>query len=379
MARPQRDYYEVLGVARTAGPEEIKKAYRKLVLKHHPDRNPDSTEAEAKFKQTAEAYEVLSDPEKRRRYDQFGHAGLSGVGVHDFTSMGFDDILSMFGFGDLFGGLGGRGRTRGADLQTELEVTLEEVYSGTERTLEFKRLDYCDECGGTGAAAGSERRSCPTCGGYGQVEHTGGFAGLLMGRAISACPSCRGKGTLIVTPCSRCRGRGLHAKQRVVTVKVPGGIHDGQAIRVRGEGEPGEDGAPRGDLHCYVRVRPHEFFQRRDNDLVLTMPISFTQAALGAQLDVPKLTGWVSLRIPPGTQSGQVFRLAGEGLPDLRTRRKGDQLVELTVEIPTKLDDEQERLLREFAATEDKRVLPKSKGFLERLVDYVAGVEDKKR
>ena len=380
MTRPQRDYYQVLGVERSAAPDEIKKAYRKAVLKYHPDRNPDDKDAETKFKAAEEAYEVLSDPEKRQRYDRYGHAGLSGVGMHDFSGMGFDDILSMFGFGDLFGGMGGMGgrrRSRGADLQTELEVSLEEVVTGVDRTLEFRRQDYCDACGGTGAARGSERQNCPTCGGYGQVEQSSGF-GFLLGRIITTCPACRGQGKVITKPCGSCGGNGLSAKQRIVNVKVPAGIQDGQVIRIRGEGEPGENGSARGDLHCYVRVRSHEFFERRNNDLLLSMPISFTQAALGAKLEVPTLRGRAALTVPPGTQPGQVFRLSGEGLPDLRSRRKGDQYVEVVVEIPNRLNREQEDLLRTFAQTEDKTVLPKSKGFLERLVGYIAGLEGKK-
>jgi len=377
MAKAQRDYYEVLGVGRDASPADIKKAYRRLLIKYHPDKNPDDPDAEGRFKEAAEAFEVLSDPQKRQRYDQFGHAGLSGAGVHDFSGMGFEDILSMFGFSDLFGGFGGRrGRGRGADLQTEMELTLEEVATGTERTLEFTRQDYCDECGGTGAAPGSQRQNCRTCGGYGQVEQAGGF-GLLMGRVITPCPTCRGQGRIYSKPCSNCRGNGLAPRKRILNVKVPAGIQDGQAIRVQGEGEPGENGASRGDLHCYVHVRPHEFFTRRGNDLVLSMPISFTQAALGAKLEVPTLRGMAVLTVPRGTQPGQVFRLAERGLPDLRTGRTGDQYVEVRVEIPTRLDGRQEQLLRSFAETEDKGVLPESKGFLERLVEYLGGLEKK--
>lgn len=377
MSQAQRCFYEVLGVDRDATPTDIKKAYRRLVIKYHPDKNPDDAEAEAKFKEAAEAYEVLSDPEKRQRYDQFGHAGLSGAGMHDFSGMGFDDILSMFGFGDLFG-MGGRGRrrrVRGADLRTEIELTLEEVSAGTDHTLEFVRQDYCEACAGNGAAPGAQRQNCPTCGGYGQVEQSSGFGGLLMGRMITTCPTCSGQGKVYSKPCPKCKGRGTAPKKRVVNIKVPPGILDGQAIRVRGEGEPGENGAPRGDLHCYVRIRPHEFFQRRNNDLILTMPISFTQAALGAKLEVPTLHGRAVITVPRGTQTGQVFRLSGQGLPDIRSGRAGDQYVEVTVETPTRLNAEQERLLREFAETEDKEVLPASKGFLERLVDYIAGIE----
>ncbi len=367
----KRDYYEVLGVQRDATPEQIKKAYRRAAHKHHPDRNA-GADAEKLFKECAEAYEVLSDPTKRQRYDQFGHAGLSGVGVHDFSHMGFDDIFSMFGdvFGMNFGGR--RGRRRGADLQTEMAVTLAEVASGTERSLQFSREDFCETCGGTGAAPGSQRRTCGTCGGYGQVEQTGGL-GSLFGRVITSCPTCRGRGSTIVTPCSSCRGGGRVMRERVVTVRIPAGIHDGQAVRLRGEGEPGEDGADRGDLHCYIRVSPHPFLERSGNDLVCRMPISFTQAALGAMVEAPTLAGKAELKIPAGTQTGQVFRIAGAGLPDLRSGRRGDELVQVTVEIPKRLNKAQEALLREFAKTEDKSVMPESRGFFEQLVDYLGG------
>ena len=253
-----------------------------------------------------------------------------------------------------------------------MEITLSEVATGTEKTLEFNRNDYCDECGGSGAAPGSQRRSCPTCGGYGQVEQASGF-GALFGRVVTTCPNCRGRGSLVVSPCRQCRGTGVCRKKRVVSVQIPPGIHDGQAVRVRGEGEPGEDGAPRGDLHCYVRVKPHEFLQRRGNDLYCPMPISFTQAALGAKVEVPMLNGRGQLTIPPGTQSGQVFRMRNKGLPDLRTGALGDEFVQVIVETPSKLNQRQKELLRQFAETEDNNVLPESKGFLERLREYFGG------
>jgi molecular chaperone DnaJ len=365
----KRDYYEVLGLNRDAAPEQIKKAYRRAAHKYHPDRNRDDPDTEAKFKEASEAYEVLSDPAKRQRYDQFGHAGLSGAGIHDFRDMGFDDIFSMF-----FGG-GRRARRAGADLQTEVEVTLAEVATGTERTIEFSRNDFCDECGGTGAAPGSSRETCPTCGGYGQVEQTSGF-GAIFGRVVSTCPNCHGRGTRITTPCDSCRGTGRSVKDRVVTVQIPAGIHDGQAIRIRGEGEPGEDGTQRGDLHCYTRVKPHQFLERHENDLVCRMPISFTQAALGANVEVPTLTGKAALKVPAGTQHGQIFRLAGLGLPDLRLRRRGDELVQVLVEIPKKISKDQEALLRKFAETEDTSVLPESKGFFDKLKDYLSGLTE---
>jgi molecular chaperone DnaJ len=375
VAAAKRDYYEVLGLPRDAAPEQIKKAYRRHAHKYHPDRNADDPGAEAKFKEAAEAYEVLSEPTKRQRYDQYGHAGLSGVGVHDFSHMGVDDIFSMFNdiFGGAFGG-GRRGRRGGADLQAEVTLTLAEVAKGAERSIEFTREDFCETCGGTGAAAGSQRRTCNTCGGYGQVEQTGGLSGLF-GRVITTCPACRGRGSSIITPCGSCRGSGRAMKDRIVNVQIPAGIHDGQAVRVRGEGEPGEDGSHRGDLHCYVRIAPHPFLERHNNDLVCRMPISFTQASLGAKVEVPTLTGKAELKIPAGTQHGQLFRLNGIGLPDLRSGRRGDEIVQLMVEIPKRLNKAQEALLRDFAKTEDRSVLPESKGFFDKLMEYIGGAK----
>ncbi len=377
MSTGKRDYYQVLGVSRDAGAEDIKRSYRQCALKYHPDRNRDDPEAEEKFKEAAEAYEVLSDPQKRQRYDQFGHAGLSGAGMHDFTHMGFEDIFSMFT--DIFGGGGGRSRRRGADFQIEIGLTLAEVATGVERTLEFERLDYCETCSGSGAAPGSERRGCSTCGGYGQVEQQAGGFGALFGRMVTTCPTCQGQGTLIVTPCKRCKGRGLYPRGRVINVKIPAGIHHGQAIRVRGEGEPGAQGGPRGDVHCYVSIQQHPFFERHNNDLVCRMPISFTQAALGAKVEVPTLDGRAELTIPQGTQSGKVFRLARLGLPDLRTGRRGDELVQVNVEVPTRVSKEQEELLRRLAETEDASVLPESGGFFEKLKTYFTGNGDPTR
>ncbi len=373
VAGGKRDFYDVLGVARDDAPEAIKKAYRRLAHKYHPDRNTQDPDAEKKFKEAAEAYEVLSDPQKRQRYDQFGHAGLSGAGLHDYSHMGVDDIFSMFT--DIFGG-GGRRRRRGADLQTQVELTLAEVSAGAEKTIEFSRRDFCDVCGGSGAAPGSERKTCPTCGGYGQVEQSGGLGGLF-GRVITNCPHCGGRGSTIVTPCKTCRGNGTVVKDRVVNVHIPPGIHDGQAVRVRGEGEPGEAGTERGDLHCYVRVTPHPFLERNNNDVLCPMPVSFTQAALGAKVEVPTLAGKADLTIPAGTQHGQMFRLRGLGLPDMRTRRTGDEIVQVLVEVPRKLNRKQEGILREFAETEDKSVLPESRGFFDKLVDYLGSLGEK--
>lgn len=379
----KRDYYEVLGVEKTASGDEVKRAYRRLALKFHPDNcKGDKADAEAKFKEVSEAYEVLSDPEKRQRYDRFGHEGLRGAGVHDFSNMGFGDIFSMFE--DILGGFGqgspfGRrgGPRRGYDLETEVEVTLEEVAAGAEKTLEFERDDYCDHCAGSGAKPGTQPKRCPTCAGRGQVQQA---MQSLFGTSVRIvpCPHCQGRGTRIEDPCPRCHGTGRQRKHRVLTVRVPPGIHDGQAVRLRGEGEPGDAAAPRGDLHCYVRVRPHPLLARNGNDLICEVPISFAQAALGGQVQVPTLAGLEPVDVPAGTQFGDVFTLRRRGLPDVRTGRPGDQLVRMVFEVPRKLTKRQEELLREFAQTEEKDVQPAKKSFLEKLAAcFGVGEQDK--
>ncbi len=277
----QRDYYEILGVGREASADEIKLAYRRLAMKYHPDRNRDNPEADAKFKACSEAYEVLSDPEKRSRYDRFGHEGLRGVGMHDFSHMGFEDIFSMFGdiLGGGFFGDRSRGRVqRGYDLESSVELSLNEVASGVERTLEYKRQDYCDNCKGSGAKPGSQPQTCRTCGGNGQVRQ-GGLGGFF--QMVRTCPTCGGKGRVIVDKCRRCRGTGREVKQRTVTVKIPAGVHDGQAVRLGGEGEAGPNGAPRGDLYCYVKIAKHPFLLRDGDDLLCELPLSFAMTALG--------------------------------------------------------------------------------------------------
>jgi molecular chaperone DnaJ len=378
MVQSKRDYYEVLGVGRNAAPDEIKRAFRQAALKYHPDRNREAG-AEEKFKEVSEAYEVLSDPEKRNRYDRFGHRGLDGVGMHDFSGMAVDDIFSVFSdiFGDAFGGAfgGTRGRSRrdrGIDIQTVVDVDLKEVATGVQKTLRFQRADFCDACGGKGAAPGTAPVSCRTCGGYGQVERQTQM-GFFVTRSVVDCPDCRGRGVVIEKPCRACRGSGRATKECVVNVKVPLGIHDGQRMRLRGEGEPGPSGMARGDLHCILRVRPHEFFERDGDHLICRLPISFTQATLGAQIEVPTLTGTTPLKVPPGTQPGAVFRLPGKGLPNLHNGRPGDEIVQVLIEIPRKLRRSQQDLLRKFAATEDKDVLPESKGFFERVKEYLTG------
>jgi len=372
----KRDYYEVLGVGRNASAEEIKRAYRRMAMKYHPDKNPNDKGAEAKFKECAEAYEVLSDQQKRQQYDQFGHEGLRGAGMHDFSRMNVEDIFSVFGFDDFFSDIfGGRRRStrrggpmRGYDLETSVELVLDDIAKGAEKTIEFTRQDRCGECSGTGSAGGSKPGRCPTCGGTGQIARGGGFFQM-----VSICPQCGGSGEAITNPCRKCAGTGKVPRKRTVTIKIPAGVHEGQGIRVAGEGEPGRGGGPNGDLYCYVRIKPHEFLERDGNNLVAVVPISLTQASLGATIEVPSLNGTRQLKIPAGTQYGSIFRIKGEGLPDVRTGRMGDQLVQVTVETPTKLDARQEELLREFAKTENKTVSPKAHGFFENLRKHFDG------
>ncbi|MGD1277367.1 MAG: molecular chaperone DnaJ [Tepidisphaeraceae bacterium] len=382
MAAAKRDYYETLGVGRTANHEEIKRAYRRLAMKFHPDRtNGDKTEAEARFKECSEAYEVLSDENKRRRYDQFGHQGVTGQ--HDFSHMDVTDIFSMFDeiFGGAFGGMGrgaarggSRGAVRGYDLETRVELTLSEVANGCDKTLEFERQDRCDACGGSGAKPGSSPVACPQCGGQGRIAQQG-FGGMF--RMVVTCPNCRGRGSVIRDYCPHCGGTGRQLRKRTVIVKIPAGVHDGQAVRVTGEGEAGENGAPPGDLHVYITVKEHPIFTRHNNDLVCQVPISFSEAALGATIEVPTLKGTESLEIPAGTQHGEVFKLKAKGLPDVRSYRSGDQLVQIVIEVPRKLTERQKVLLHEFAAAEDARIKQQRRGFLDKLKDLIKGEESK--
>ncbi len=372
----KRDYYEVLGVPKKASPDDIKRAYRRLAIKYHPDKNPGDKDAEAKFKECAEAYEVLSDTDKRQRYERFGHEGLRGAGMHDFSRMNVDDIFSMFGLDDLFGGFFGRqgrrtsrraGPSRGYDLETTVELSLEEIAKGTEKTIEFTRQDLCSDCAGGGSAGGKAPARCPVCNGSGQVARAG-LGGFF--QMVSTCSNCRGTGAVVTDPCKKCRGTGRIPKKRTVSIKVPAGVHAGQGIRVAREGEPGQRGGSRGDLYCYVRVKPHPFLERSGNDLVTAVPVSFTQATLGATVKVPSLNGPRDLKIPPGTQPGDVFRIKGQGLPDLRYKRSGDELVQVIVEIPRKLNGRQKELLKEFAESENKSILPQTSGFFEKLKKY---------
>ncbi len=378
VAQVKRDYYEVLGVVKTADGDEIKRSYRKLAMKFHPDRaEGDKAEAELKFKECAEAYEVLSDPAKRQRYDQFGHSG--GNAHHDFSHMNVSDIFSMFddifggGGGRRAGGGGGRGRgQRGFDLETQVELTLQEVATGTEKTIEFERQDACETCKGSGAKPGSSPVVCPQCSGQGRVAQQG-FGGMF--RMVTTCPNCRGRGTVVKEHCASCGGTGRQMRKRVVKIQIPPGVHEGQAVRLAGEGEPGDEGGPAGDLHCYITVKPDSTFSRHNNDLVCQVHITFTQAALGAKIDVPTLEGKEQIDLPPGSQHGEVFKLKGKGLPDIRTRRSGDELVQIVIVIPKKLTEKQKNLLREYAVTEESHIMAQRKGFMDKLKQRFTGDE----
>lgn len=377
----QRDYYEVLGIERSADAEEIKRAYRRLALKYHPDRNPGDAEAEAKFKEAAAAYEVLSDDQKRKIYDQYGFEGLRGGGgpaTHDFTRMNVDDIFSMFN--DIFAGQSGargqrRGPARGYDLETEVALSLDDVLNGCEREVEFTRLDVCETCAGSGAKPGSKPVQCATCGGQGKVQQTG-LGGMF--RMVTACPHCAGRGKIVRDFCESCRGKGRIPRKRSLVVKIPPGISDGQAVRVAGEGEPPppemspEGLGQRGDLHVVVRVKPHDVFEREGDHLLMELPVTFTQAALGAEIDVPTLRGPRKLSIPKGTQYGATFRIDGSGLPNLRGGRPGDLVVLVKVEVPRKLSSKQEKLLRELAGMEEANVLPETHGFWKKVKDLMS-------
>ncbi len=382
-----RDYYEILGVDKKSDAEEIKRAYRRAAMKHHPDRNPGDAEAEKAFKEAAEAYEVLSDAQKRKIYDQYGREGLRGAGGpagHDFSRMNAEDIFSMFNDifagGGPFGGGGGRrarGPARGYDLETEVSITLEDVLAGCEREVDFTRLDICDKCTGSGAKPGSKPVSCPHCGGHGKVQRTG-LGGMF--RMVEACPACSGRGQVIKEFCPTCRGKGRVPKARTISVRIPAGVSDGQAVRVKGEGEPpSPDESPggagiHGDLHVVIRVREHDLFQRHNSDLLLELPVAFALAALGGDVKIPTLDGErETLHIPRGTQHGTLLRIAKQGLPDLRGGSRGDLVVGVKIDIPKRLTKEQEKLLRDYAATDNQSVSPESEGIWKKVKDALGG------
>ncbi|MGX4613983.1 molecular chaperone DnaJ [Clostridioides difficile] len=370
----KRDYYEVLGISKGAEAQEIKKAYRKLAMKYHPDRNPGDKEAEEKFKEINEAYEVLSDDTKRKTYDQFGHDGLNGQG--DFGGQGFGGFEDMFGdiFGDMFGGSFGGGRARrrgpqrGADIRQSVTISFEEAAFGKKMSIKVNRSEECEECNGTGAKPGTSKKTCSTCNGTGQVRtvQRTPFGNIASSRPCSAC---NGTGEVIESPCSKCHGTGNTRKVKNIEVDIPAGIDDGQMIKLSGQGEVGEKGAPRGDLYIVVNVKAHPLFTRDGNDIYFEMPITFVQATLGDEIEVPTLDGKVKYSVPEGTQTGTVFRLKEKGIPRIRGNSRGDQYVKVVVEIPKKLNDKQKELLREFAKECGSNVHEKKKTFGQKIED----------
>lgn len=365
----KRDYYEVLGVKRDAEVDDIKRAYRQMALKNHPDKNPGDAEAERRFKEAAEAYEVLSDTPKRQRYDRYGHAGLEGAGVHDFRNA--EDIMSAFSdifgggmFGDLFNQRR-RGPRPGQDLLMKLEIDLLEAARGTTKTVELTRQEACGECRGSGAKKGTVATTCNYCGGQGQVVQSRGFF-----QVATTCPSCGGEGVRITDPCPACKGSGRLPATGSLKVDVPPGVETGMWLQLRNQGEPGDPGAPRGNLRIQIQVRKHPFFDRVRNDLQCQVPISFPQAALGAEVEVPTLEGTDRMAVPRGTQSGDVIKLKGRGMPDINGRGRGDELIEVVIETPKHLNARQEELLRELAEIEHEAVSPRRKSFFEKLRDY---------
>ncbi len=368
----KRDFYEVLGVGRGATDDEIKKAYRKLAKKYHPDLNPDDNSAEQKFKEVSEAYEILSDKEKRSRYDQFGHAGVDpnfGAGGGGFGGFGGFDMGDIFG--DIFGGFGGfgggrsarRGPQRGSNVSTEVTITFEEAAFGCEKEINLSRIETCPDCSGSGAKPGTEVTTCSVCGGRGQVTTT---QRTILGnmQTVTTCSACGGKGKVAKEPCSKCAGKGRVKKGRKIKVKIPAGIDDGQTISLGGQGNAGEQGAPSGDLYVSVFVRPSQMFERNGFDVSYKMDISFAEAALGATVEVPTLDGKVKYEIPEGTQPGTVFRFKGKGIPYLKRNGRGDQYVMVNVVVPKKLSNKQKELLKEFAGMTNSK--EKSKGFFDK-------------
>ena len=383
MATTKRDYYHVLGVERGAAPDEIKKAYRKLAVKFHPDKNPGDHSAEEKFKELGEAYEVLSNVDKRAAYDRFGHQaftqgggfGGAGGGVHD----PFDVFREVFGsgrggggifesiFGDGAGHDGGErgGRGRGADLRYDMQITFQEAARGVEKEIEIAKLQTCDTCHGSGAEPGSKVTTCPTCGGHGQVAVARGFFNI-----AQTCPRCRGAGQTIEKPCHACRGDGRMEKTAKIKIKIPAGVEDGTRLRSTGQGEGGSRGGPPGDLYVVLHVEPHEIFQREGTDLFCSVPISFARAALGGEVKVPTLEGSAVLKVPAGTPSGKTFRLRGKGLPEVHGRGIGDLHVKLYVEVPTKLNHDQRQKLQAFADSCDEHTHPEESSFFKKAKDF---------
>ncbi len=373
MMSAQRDYYEVLGIERTASGKEIATAYRKLAVRYHPDKNPGDEEAIARFKECSEAFEVLNDPEKRSRYDRYGHAGLNGHGgVHHFTDV--EDIFSAFGdiFGDIFGS---RGRThrvrRGRDVRAEVTLSLKEAAEGVRKTVEFERHELCTSCEGSGAAPGTKRQTCSYCNGRGQVIQQAGIV-----RMQTTCPACQGEGSTIAVPCKTCRGSGSILRKVETDVEIPAGVDNGMQIRMTGQGEPSPNGGPPGDCYCVVSVLPHPLFEREGQHLICRVPITYSQAVLGTTLEVPTLGGPRELEIPAGTPSGHVFRLRGHGMRDPRVMGVGDLLVQVAIDVPKKITPEEDELLRRLAELEHKNVAPARKSFFDKVKEFFSPEEE---
>jgi molecular chaperone DnaJ len=365
----KRDYYEVLGVNRDASDEDIKKSYRRLAMKHHPDRNPDNPKAEEHFKEAKEAYEILSDAQKRAAYDQHGHAGVDASAAAG--GAGFSNFSDAFGdiFGDIFGG--GRQRSnvfRGADLRYNLEVSLEEAARGTETRIRIPALEECETCHGTGAKPGTQPSTCPSCSGHGQVRMQQGFFSIQQ-----TCPRCHGTGKIIANPCSPCSGAGRVKKHKTLAVKIPPGVDEGDRIRLTGEGEAGVNGGPSGDLYVVIHIKAHTVFQRDHNDLHCEMPISFTTAALGGEIEIPTLDGSAKIKIPPETQTGKVFRLRGKGIKGVRSATHGDLMCHVMIETPVNLTSRQKELLHELESISTKdsgRHNPKAKSWMDKVREF---------
>jgi molecular chaperone DnaJ len=374
----QRDYYEVLGVPRNASADELKAAFRRLARQYHPDVNKEA-DAEERFKELNEAYAVLSDPDKRSAYDRFGHAGVRGPGgaPSDF-SVNFNDFADIFS--DLFG-FGGFGRSasrsrnvprRGADLQYRLDLTFEEAVFGLEKEIEITRDEICSTCGGSGAKPGTTPMRCATCNGSGEVRQVRQtFIGSMV--QVTTCPTCRGQGETISSPCPTCQGRGLERKTRRKVVNIPAGIDTGNQIRLAGEGQPGENGGPNGNLYILVQVKPHKFFRRREFDIMLDLNINVAQSTLGAEVEIPTVDGPATLKIPSGTQPGEVIHMKGKGVPRLRSNGRGDQLVIINVEIPRRLNNEQRQLFEKLAKSMGSEVRPQERGILDWLKEALGG------
>ena len=384
----KRDYYEVLGVDKSADATAIKKAYRKLAMKYHPDKNPGDKEAEEKFKEINEAYEVLSDETKRRNYDQFGHEGVNGQGfggAGGFGGQGFGGFDDIFGdiFGDMFGGgfSGGsrqrrRGPERGADIKQRVNISFEEAAFGKKVQVKINRSEECDQCHGSGAKPGTSKKTCPTCHGSGQVQSVQRtpFGNIASTRT---CSTCNGEGEVIDSPCSKCHGKGSIRKTKTIEVDIPAGIDNGQMIKLGGQGELGTRGGPRGDLYIEVNVQSHPLFTRDGYDVYLEMPITFAQATLGDKIQVPTLDGKVEYEVPEGTQTGTVFRLKGKGIPKLKSNVRGDQYVKVTVEIPKKLNEKQKELVREFAKECGQEVHQRQKTLSDKIDNFFKNLKKK--